>query len=105
MTLHGQSGHALQARDRLILWIGQPPMRDAGFDRRIDVINEVVAAEAEDRQWVTFVDTAPLLGDGDGDYVDRLPGIDEDLRQGDARYLLAMIDDEIAAVAPSADDS
>lgn len=102
----------LQAEDRLVLWIGQPPMREAGFDRRIRVINEVVAVEAEQRPWVTFVDTAPVLGGSDGHYVDRLPGIDEDLRQDDgihlsragadllARHLLDRIDDEIAAVAP-----
>jgi hypothetical protein len=102
----------LQAEDRLVLWIGQPPMRDGGFARRIEVINEVVAAEVEDRPWVTFVDTAEILGGPDGGYVDRLPGIDEDLRQGDgihlsragadllARHLLDLIDDEIAAVAP-----
>lgn len=104
---------ALQADDRLVLWIGQPPMRDAGFARRIAVINEVVAAEAEDRPWVTFVDTTPVLGGSDGGFVDRLPGIDEDLRQGDgihlsragadllARHLLALIDDEIAKSAPN----
>jgi lysophospholipase L1-like esterase len=99
----------LRADDRLVLWIAQPPMRDAGFDRRIDVINEVVAAQAADRPWVTFVDTAAVLGGPDGEYVDRLPGQDHDLRQGDgihlsragadllARHLLDLIDEEIAA--------
>jgi hypothetical protein len=103
----------LRADDRLVLWIGQPPMRDAGFDGRIAVINEVVAAEAKDRPWVTFIDTAPVLGGPDGGYVDRLPGSDDDLRQGDgihlsragadllARHLLDLIDDEITAVTPS----
>jgi hypothetical protein len=105
---------SLQAADRLIFWIGQPPMRDAGFDRRIDIINEVVEAEAEDRPWVTFIDTAEVLGGRDGGYVDRLPGVDDDLRQGDgihlsragadllAEHLLALIDDELAATAPKA---
>lgn len=99
----------LRADDRLVLWIAQPPMRDAGFDHRIDVINEVVAAQAADRPWVTFVDTAAVLGGPDGEYVDRLPGQDHDLRQGDgihlsragadllARRLLDLIDEEIAA--------
>lgn len=102
---------SLQAEDRLIFWIGQPPMRDAGFDQRIAVINEVVAAEAADRAWVTFVDTAEIVGGADGRYVDRLPGIDEDLRQGDgihlsragadllAEHLLRLINEEIAAAA------
>jgi hypothetical protein len=104
----------LQADDRVVFWIGQPPMRDGGFDHRIDVINEVVAEQAEDRPWVTFVDTAPILGGADGGYVDRLPGIDEDLRQGDgihlsragadllAQHLLTLIDDEVAKAAPKA---
>ncbi len=98
---------ALQADDRIIFWIGQPPMRDAGFDRRITVINEVVEAEAADRPWVTFVDTAAVLGGPDGGYVDRLPGIDEDLRQDDgihlsragadllAQHLLSLIAEEL----------
>jgi lysophospholipase L1-like esterase len=102
---------SLQAEDRLIFWIGQPPMRDAGFDRRIAVINEVVTAEAADRPWVTFVDSAEIVGGTDGGYVDRLPGIDEDLRQGDgihlsragadllAEHLLRLIYEELAAVA------
>lgn len=100
---------AMYAEDRVVLWVGQPPMRDAGFDRRIRVINEVVAAEAEDRPWVTFVDSSSVLGGSDGGYVDRLPGRDEDLRQDDgihlsragadllAHHLLARIDDELAA--------
>lgn len=99
---------ALQAEDRLIFWIGQPPMRDAGFDRRIAVINEVVEAEARDRPWVSFVDTAAILGGADRGYVDRLPGIDEDLRQDDgihlsrfgadllAQHLLRLIAEELA---------
>lgn len=103
----------LRADDRIVLWIAQPPMRDAGFDQRIDVINEVAAAQAADRPWVTLVDTAALLGGPDGEYVDRPPGQDRDLRQGDgihlsragadllARHLLDLIDDEIAA-APGA---
>ncbi len=99
---------SLQAEDRLILWVGQPPMRDAGFDSRVQVINEVVASEGEDRPWVEFVDTSTVLGGPDGGYVGRLPGIDEDLRQGDgihlsragadllAQHLLDLIAKEIA---------
>jgi hypothetical protein len=102
---------SLQTEDRLIFWVGQPPMRDSGFDRRISVINEVVAAEAADRAWVTFVDTAEVVGGRDGGYADRLPGIDEDLRQADgihlsragadllAEHLLRLINEEIAAAA------
>jgi hypothetical protein len=99
------------AQDRLVLWVGQPPMRDARFDRRIRVINQVVAAEAEDRPWVRFVDSTPVLGGPDGGYADRLPGVDDDLRQDDgihlsragadylAHHLLGLIEDELAGAA------
>jgi hypothetical protein len=99
---------SLATDDRIILWVGQPPMRDGDFDARVSVINEVVQAEADDRPWVSFIDTTSVLGGPDGGYVDRLPGIDEDLRQGDgihlsragadllARHLLARISEELA---------
>lgn len=106
----------LRAEDRLVLWIGQPPMRDRGFDRRIQVLNDVFEEQAEDRPWVRFIDSGTILGD-DGRYADRLPdgagGVTEDLRQDDgihlsragadrlARHLLGIVDAEIAAVAPA----
>ena len=100
---------SLRAEDRLILWVGQPPMRDADFDARITVLNDVVQAAAEDRVWVRYVDTSRVLGDEDGRYADRRPGIDGPLRQGDgihlsragadhlARHLLTLIRDELPA--------
>lgn len=109
----------LLAPGRLVFWIGQPPMRDARFDGRISIINEVVAAQAEDRPWVTFVDTAEVLGGPDGHYVERLPGDDVDLRQSDgihlsragadrlARHLLELVQRELptaASPAPAAAD-
>ena len=102
---------SLYAKDRLVLWLLQPPMRDGGFNRRIQVINEVVREAARGRSWVTIVDTAGVLGGADGGYADRLPGYDEDVRQDDgihlsragadllAKHLLRLIDDAIAAVA------
>ena len=102
---------SLAAEDRVILWIGMPPMRSGSLDSRVRVINDVVRAEAADRPWVTYVDTTTMLGGPDGRYVDRLPGIDADLRQDDgihlsragadvlAGHLLRLIGDEIAAAA------
>jgi hypothetical protein len=103
----------LQDPHRVVLWVGQPPMREAGFDRRIAVINEVVADAARTRPWVTFVDTAGVLGGPDGGYVERLPGTDDDLRQADgihlsragadllARRLLELVQAEILAADPA----
>jgi len=101
----------LQDPHRVVLWVGQPPMRDRGFDGRIAIINEVVAAEARDRPWVTFVDTSEVLGGPDGEYAERLPGGDADLRQADgihlsrsgadrlARRLLALVQEEMVPAA------
>lgn len=100
---------SLAAEDRLILWIGMPPMRSGSLDARVRVINAVVRAEAADRPWVSYVDTTTMLGGPDGSYVDRLPGIDADLRQDDgihlsrtgadllAGHLLRLVGEEIAA--------
>lgn len=106
----------LQDPHRLVFWVGQPPMRDAAFDRRIGIINDVVATEAADRPWVTFVDTAEVLGGPDGGYAARLPGTDADLRQADgihlsragadllARQLLTRVQDEVVAAGKDAAD-
>lgn len=76
--------------DTLVYWVLQPPMRDADFDARIDIIDGVYEAEAEDRPWVEIVDTTPLFGTPSGEYADNLPGVDgtvTDLRQGDGIHL------------------
>lgn len=100
--------------DTLVYWVLQPPMRDADFDARIDIIDDVYEQEAEDRPWIRIVDTAPLFGTADGSYADALPGADgsvADLRQGDgihlsregadllATHVLGLIDDELSRSA------
>ena len=102
--------------DRLVYWVLQPPMREAGFDARIDIINAVFEREAASRPWVEVVDTAPLFGTADGSYADNLPGPGgavADLRQGDgihlsragadllAQHVLDLIVDELSPSAGS----
>jgi hypothetical protein len=102
----------LRAEDRIVYWIGLPPMRDDGFDRRAEVMNAIYEQEASSRPWMTYLDTEPIFGDGAGDYVDRKeePGGElVDLRQEDgvhlsqpgaarlARVMLGLIDREISA--------
>src|SRR3546814_13818706 len=81
---------SLQGGGRLVLWVGQPPMRDAGFDDRVDILNSVYEEQAADRPWVRYVDVDTVLGD-DGEYAARLPdgagGQTDDLRQGDGIHL------------------
>lgn len=104
----------LRADDRIVFWIGLPPMREAGFSGRAEVMNGIFRAEAERRPWMTYLDTVPIFGDDDGSYVERkadASGDLVDLRQEDgihlsspgadrlARVLLDLIDDELQAAA------
>jgi len=110
----------LQASGRLVLWVGQPPMRDGDFDARIRILDEIYRTAAASRPWIDFVDTAPLFAGPDGGFADRVPdpgGGLEDLRQDDgihfsrggadklADHLLALIADEIATPAATATTS
>lgn len=104
---------ALRTEGRVIVWIGLPPMRSEGFNGRAGVINEVVSAAAAERDWVRFVDTSRVLGDEQGRYVPRLPGVDGELRQGDgihlaragadvlARHMQQVVADLLAELAPA----
>jgi hypothetical protein len=102
----------LRADDRLVWWIGLPPMRDDGFDRRARMMNEIYREAASTRPWVTYLDTTETFGDANGRYIER--SVDEggqpvDLRQDDgvhlsqpgatrlARILLGLIDTELQA--------
>ena len=102
----------LRADDRVVYWVGLPPMRDDGFDGRAEVMNEIYRTAAESRPWMTYLDTHPILGDEHGRYVDRkkdASGDLVDLRQKDgvhlsqpgatrlARVMLDLIDEEIQA--------
>ncbi len=103
---------SLRHDGRVLLWVGLPPMRDGGFDARVEVINEVVQAQAAERPWVRYLDSDEVLGDEDGGYVDRLDGVEGDLRQGDgihlsragadvlAQHLRRAIADVVAELAP-----
>ena len=80
----------LRADGRLVLWVSQPPMRDGDFQARMAIINEITRDAASTRPWVERVDTAPVLGDPSGAFVDRrstLDGSIQDLRQGDGIHL------------------
>lgn len=103
---------ALRADDRLVFWIGLPPMREAGFNGRAEIMNAIYREEADRRPWMSYVDTVPMFGDENGQYIERKPdesGDLVDLRQDDgvhlsspgaerlARGLLALIDEKIEA--------
>jgi uncharacterized protein len=113
----GQTMDVLRADDRIVFWVGLPPMRDGGFDGRAQVMNDIYRSEAERRPWMGYLDTRPIFGDDDGRYVERKPdpsGEVVDLRQEDgvhlsapgatrlARVMLDLIDEEIRAGRESA---
>ena len=102
----------LRADDRIVFWVALPPMRDDGFDGRAEVMNDIYREAAASRPWMTYLDTDPVFGDDDGEYVERKadPNGDLlDLRQDDgvhfsqpgathlARVMLDLIDREIQA--------
>jgi hypothetical protein len=110
----------LRADDRIVYWVGLPPMRDAGFDGRAEVMNAIYREAAATRPWMTYLDTHPMFGDEDGEYVERKPddrGELVDLRQEDgvhlsqpgatrlARAMLGLIDEEIQAARRSSTTS
>lgn len=80
----------LRADGRLVYWVGQPVMRDSGFDDRMAILDRIYASEAAGRPWVEYVDTRALFADRSGSYAEYLTGPDGDavdLRQDDGIHL------------------
>lgn len=75
----------LRGEGRLVVWVGQPRMRDAGFDERMGVLDDIYESEAESRPWVRFLDSRPVLSP-DGDGYQATSGATS-LRQGDGIHL------------------
>lgn len=64
----------LTANGRRLVWVGEPPMRDADLSDRMARINAVLSGEARRRDSVTYLDTWTLLAPpgAPGLYTDRL---------------------------------
>ena len=54
--------------ERMLLWVGQPPMRGLGFDSRMKQLNDLYRAEADERQGVHYLDLRSLFTDESGNY-------------------------------------
>ena len=79
-----------QLQGRLVFWVMQPPIRDASFDARMRILNDIYRKQAAGRPWIEVVETDPLFGDAKGGYVElreRQSGGLEDLRQDDGIHL------------------
>lgn len=59
----------LTAEGSTVYWIGQPVMRAADFDAKMQILNEVYEAQAEQREAVTYIPTRELFAGPDGEYV------------------------------------
>jgi hypothetical protein len=66
----------LAADGRSIYWIGQPVMRDAGYDERMALLTRIYREEAERRDDVHFIETRTTFAAADGGYTAYLPGAD-----------------------------
>ena len=58
----------LNTDGRQVIWIGQPIMRSADFDAKMQTLNKIYAARAEAHEGVAFVDTRPIFAGPDGAY-------------------------------------
>ena len=55
--------------DRLVVWVGLPPMRDGSFSERLAEIDRIYREEAAAHPGVVYVDTWQLFSDAGGGYV------------------------------------
>lgn len=90
----------LTAGGRPVLWVGQPPMRDAGFSAKMRALDAIYRAEAARRPAVTFVNSTPVFAGPDGAWTPFLPGSDGRTlaRQADGIHLSRAGGDRLAAV-------
>ena len=66
MDMVGQAGAQLY-------WVAPPAMRDGWRNDMINIIDDIIAEQAQPRPWVHYVDTRPLLSDADGAFALYLP--------------------------------
>ena len=58
----------LKADGRLVVWVGQPIMKDGWLSGQMDMLNRIYREEAEQRPWVKYVDTWVIFADERGKY-------------------------------------
>lgn len=87
---------ALSDRGLTVYWIGEPIMRDSGYDGRMSLITGIYRDEATRHDGVRFVDTRALFSDESGGYSAYLPG-------ADGRPVLVRRDDGIHLTPAGAD--
>lgn len=88
-TRVGATMDLLAGDGRLVIWVGQPAMKKADFDERMQILNVIYAEQAATRPWVRFLDSrAELSVDGGYDaYLADGSGKDELARNTDGIHL------------------
>jgi hypothetical protein len=88
----------LEAGGAHVVWLGLPPMKSAGFDEKIALVNRIQYAVVRASAKAVWFSTAGLIGDGDGRFRDfgKVGGQTARLRQPDGIHLS---DDGAALVA------
>lgn len=71
----------LKADRRLVVWVGQPVMRDDDLAEAMERLNAIYRAEAEKRPWVRYFDMWDLFQNEDGDYDSRIRDDDGEVKE------------------------
>lgn len=82
----------LAGDDRLVVWIGMPPMRTASYSESMGLVDEVFKSEAEKRPAVSYIDTWMLFSapGAPGQYAHAFPdetGAVNDMRLEDGIHM------------------
>lgn len=62
--------------DRVVIWMGMPPVAPTSSIKNMDMMNYIFATEAQKRPWVKYFDTWPYFAGADGQYAVSLPSAD-----------------------------
>ncbi len=61
----GDTMDLLAGDGRLVIWVGQPYMRDQQFSDRMAALDEIYRTQAATRPWVRYLDSRPVLSPAD----------------------------------------
>ena len=94
------------APDRLVVWVGLPPMRDGEFSQRLADIDRIYREAAAAHEGVLYVDTWSLFSDDHGQYVAYLDdgGNVAQVREPDGVHLTRAGGDRLAEAVMDAID-
>ncbi len=96
------------ADDRIVIWVGMPPMRDPELNAAMPILNEVSSAALGDRRSSDYVDAWSIMATPDGQFTELVEanGIAVDARAGDGVHYTfdgaSLVADEVVAIVMDA---